>query len=84
MPGERRVDRYPGGLFVADFSDHDDVRVLAQGAPQAFGEGVAFLSLSLGLDDTFDMVFNRVFDGDDLDFRGVDFFQEGVEGSGLA
>ena len=30
------------------------------------------------------MVFNRVLDGDDFYFRGINLFQKGVEGGGLA
>jgi hypothetical protein len=38
VPGQRRLDRHLGGLEVADFADHDDVRVLAHQRAQAFGE----------------------------------------------
>ena len=38
MAGERGADGDLGGLRVADFADHDDVRILAQDGAQAGGE----------------------------------------------
>ena len=38
VAGERRLDRDPGGVDVADLTDEDHVGVLAQHGPQSGGE----------------------------------------------
>ncbi len=57
------------GLEVAEFADEDDVRVLAKGSPQRLGEtGHVHADLALA-DERFFVrvvVFDRVFDGDDV------------------
>ena len=71
----RDLDR----LMVADLSDHDDVRVLAHDTAQAVGEGQTDRRLHLDLIDAVQLVFDRVFDGDDLLFDTVDLVERGVE-----
>ena len=51
VAGERRLDGDLGRLAVADFADQDDVRVVAQDAPQARGERQADLGVHLDLVD---------------------------------
>ena len=47
VAGERRLDGDLGGLEVADLADEDHVRVLAQDAAEARGEGDADLLVDL-------------------------------------
>ena len=51
MAGQRRLHGDLGGFEVADFADHDDVRVLAQDGAQQMGEIEADLRLDLDLVD---------------------------------
>ena len=49
------------GLEIADFTDHDDVRVLAQDGTQGLGEGQVDFGIDLGLADAVQLVLDRVF-----------------------
>ncbi len=83
MAGESGVDGDLSGFGVADFADQNLVGVMAQDRTQTAGEGEAFLFVDGDLSDAADLVFDRVFDGDDLVFVALDFVQRGVEGGGL-
>src|SRR4051812_34828161 len=78
------VDGDLGGFLVTDFADEDLVGVVAEDGAQAAGEGEAFFLVYRDLGDTADLVFDRVFDGDDLVFVALDFIEGGVEGGGFA
>ena len=51
---------------------------------KAAREGQALLLVDRDLGDAFDLIFDRVFDGDDLVFVVLDLAERGVEGGGLA
>ena len=78
------VNRYFGGLLVADFTEADDVRILAQGVAQQLGKGDVGLVVDLHLTDVLHDMFDRILDGDDVFERIVDRLEQGVERSGLA
>ena len=84
VPGEGRLDGDLCRLQVADLADHDDVGVLADDVAQGAGEGEPDLGLHLDLVDPADLVFHRVFHGDDLLVGRVDPVESPVEGGGLA
>ncbi|CEE79469.1 conserved hypothetical protein [Xanthomonas citri pv. citri] len=84
VAGERGLDRDACGFQIAHFADHDDVRILTHDAAQCVGEIQPDLRLGLDLVDAFDLVFHRVFDGDDFHIRGVELAQRGVQRGGLA
>ena len=65
VAGHGRADRDLGGLDVANFADHDDVRVLAQDVAQAVGEGEADLRFHVDLRDAGEAIFDRFLDRDD-------------------
>jgi hypothetical protein len=71
-------------LRVADLSNHDDIRVLAQSASQPFGKGVTLLLIGLCLDNALEMILDRVLNGDDFDVWSIDLPQEGIESGRLA
>src|SRR5271156_1623440 len=79
VAGERGVDGYLRGFLVADFADHDFVRVVTQDGTQAAGEGEALLFVHGNLSDASDLVFGRVLDGDDFVFVVLDFVDGGVQ-----
>ena len=59
-------------LDVANFADHDDVRVLPQNVTQTFREGEINLRFHVNLGDTRQAVFDRLFDRDDPALHRVD------------
>ena len=60
-----------GGLEVAHFADHHDVRILAQDGAQAVREGEVDLRVHVDLGDACEPVFHRILDGDDAALGGV-------------
>ena len=88
--GEHQVTRQRGlhgdlrGLEVADFTDHDDVRILAQDGAQGLGKGQLDLGIDLGLADARQFVLDRVFDGQHIGGGGVHCAQARVQRGGLA
>ena len=84
MAGERGLHRNLSGLAVAHFPDHDDVRVLAQDRAQGIGKRQIDLRVHLDLVDAFELVFHRVFDGDNFLRGRIKLGQRGIERSGLA
>src|SRR6185437_3807441 len=84
VAGERRLNGDLRGFRVADFANHDFVRVVAQDGAQAAGKGQALFFVHRNLRDAADLVFHRIFNGDDLVFFGLDFVHRGIERGGLA
>ena len=66
VAGLRGLDGDLGGLEVADFADHDDVRVLAQEGAQRGGEGQADLRVDVDLVDAGQVDFGRILGGRDV------------------
>ena len=60
MPGERRLHGDVGGLGVADFADHNDVRILAHERAKPRSERDAGLRVDLRLVHIAHVVFDRV------------------------
>src|SRR5687767_5356510 len=83
VPRERGLDGDLSGLAVANLADHNDVRVLAQDRPQAVGKGEVDPGIHLNLPDAIQLIFDRILDGDDVQFRRVDLVQGTVEGRGF-
>ena len=84
VAGERRLHGDLGRFRVADLADHDLVRVVAQDGSQPAREGQPFLLVDRDLHDAIELIFHRVFDGDDLVLAGVQLGKRGVERGGLA
>src|SRR5208282_6477434 len=84
VSGQRRLDGDLRRLRVADFADHDFVRVMAQNRTQSAGERQSFFLVHRNLRDAAQLVFDRVFNRDDLVFVGLDLVDGGVERGRLA
>ena len=78
------LDRNLGSFRVADFADHDHIGILAHDRAQAVGERKADLWLNLDLIYPAKLIFDRIFDGDNLFPGVVDLLQGSVKGCGLA
>ena len=84
MAGERGLHGDLRGFRVADFADHDHVGVLADDGAQSVGETKTDLRFDLNLIDAAQLVFDRIFDGDNFFAGIVDFFQRAVKRRRLA
>ncbi len=84
VAAQGRSDGDPGSLGVADFPDHQHIRILPEGRAQALVEPDADLRLHADLIDARNLVLHRIFDGDDVDFRPVDLVEDGIQRGGLA
>ena len=84
MAGERRVDRDLGGLEVANFADHHDVRRLPEHGAEGGGERHPDVVPHRHLVDAVELVFHRVLDRDDLAVGLVDEMEAAVERRRLA
>src|SRR4029077_8057056 len=72
------------GFLVADSADHELVRIVAQNGTQAASKGHALFLVDRNLGDTAQLIFDGIFNGDDLVFVGLDFVDGGIQGGGLA
>src|SRR6266849_4611763 len=84
VPGERGLNGDLRGFLVADFADHDFVRVVAEDGAQTAGEGKTLFFVDGNLGDAAKLVLDGVFDRDDFVFVGLDFVDGGVERGGFA
>ena len=84
MTGLRGLDGDFRRLEVADFADHDDVRILAQEGAQRRGEGEADLVVDVDLVDAGQIDFRRVFRGRDVGVFAIEDVETGVQRHGLA
>src|SRR6185369_9213021 len=84
VAGKGGLDCDLGGLRIADFPNHDLVRVVAQDRAQAAGEGEALFLVYRDLQHARQLVFHRILDRDDLVLALVDLGDHRVQGGGLA
>jgi len=84
VPGERGFHGDFGGLGIADFTDHDDVRILAQNGPESICEGEPDLFFDGDLINAGNLKLNRVFNCDNVVDRVVKLVKPGVKGGGFA
>src|SRR4029079_17848613 len=66
-----------------NFTDEDDVRVVTQDRAKRSGERQTDLRVYLNLVDAFELIFDRVFGGDDLGGFVFDLDQRAVERRGF-
>ena len=78
-PVSAELNRDLRRLRVADFADHDLVGIVTQDRSQSTGKGKSFLLVDGNLRNAANLIFDRVFNGDDLVFVGLDFVDCCVE-----
>ena len=66
VTGKRGADGDVRGLAIANFTDHDDVGILTDDVPHSGGERQADLRIDVDLIDPVHLIFDRIFDRDDL------------------
>src|SRR5579864_265190 len=79
VSGERRLNGDLSGFVIANFSDHDLVRVVPQDRTQAAGERQPLLFVDGDLRDSPNLVFDGIFNRDDFVFVGFNFVDGGVQ-----
>ena len=74
-----------GRFFIADFTDHEHLRVLAQQVPGSLGEIQSARFVDLGLHDARDDLFGGIFGSDDVPSPALgELAKTRVNGGGLA
>src|SRR5580704_16977241 len=71
MPGQGSLHGKVGRLAVAEFAHYDNVRILAQKRAQTARERHTGHRIDLRLVDANNTIFNRVFDGAEVNHRTV-------------
>src|SRR3989344_2567 len=71
-------------LVVADFSHHDDIRVLTQSRAQTLGESITLFGFCLCLHDAIKVIFYWIFYSHHFNIGRINLFQESIKGRGLA
>ena len=66
MARKRSFHRDGRGFGIAHFTDHDDVRVLSEHRAESGGKGHASTLVHAALVDARKLIFNRIFDSDDV------------------
>ena len=84
VTGETGVSRDRRRLEIANFTDHDDVRRLAQDGAERGGKGHPDLGIYLYLVDPVHLILDRLLDRDDLAIGFVDVIETGVERTRLS
>ena len=79
MPRQRGLNRNSCCLQVTNFADHHDIRILTQDRAQRLGKVQSNLRLNLNLVDSGKLVFDRIFDGKQLQFRTIEMLQRRVK-----
>jgi hypothetical protein len=71
MPGQRGLDGYLRCFLVPDFSNHDNIGVVAQNRTQSSRKCQADFALNLNLIDALKLILHGVLRGDDFSFFAV-------------
>ena len=79
VAGERGFHGNVRRLVIANFTDHHDVRVLPQNGAQGTGKGEADIFFCGNLIDSGNLEFDRVFNGDNVVNRAVEFVERRVK-----
>ena len=79
VPCHRGADGDLRGLEIANFADHDDVRILPENGTQAVGKSEPDVRLDVDLAHSREAIFHGFFDGDDAPGHGVDRAEEAIE-----
>ena len=79
MTGERCLNGDLRCLEVASFADHDPIRVLPQKRAQYTSEGEPDCFVNGNLNDSVQIVFNRLFRGQQFGIDRVDFAQARIK-----
>ena len=72
MAGQSGLDSYFRGFLVSNLTHQNHVRVLPNNGTQTPGKGQVNFWIYLDLADALNLIFNGIFDSDNIDVRLVD------------
>ena len=84
MPGQSGLDRNIKRFKIADFTNKDNVRVLAQDGTQRRCKRKADFRADIDLTNAFHLVFDGIFDSDNVFLRRINKFQDRIKGRRFA
>ena len=84
VSGERRLYGDLRSFSIADFSHHDLVGVVPQNRSQSAGKCQALFLIDRNLCDAANLVLDRVLNGDDLVFLGLNLVHTRIQRCSLA
>ena len=79
MAGLSRAHGDFRSLGVADFADENNVRIVPQHGTQSAGKSQPDIGPHLNLGDAFQLIFHRIFDGDDFARLIIGVRQRGIQ-----
>jgi hypothetical protein len=83
MARKRCLDRNLGSFNVSNFSHHDHIRILPEDMAETVGERKTYLGFYLHLPNARQLVFNRVFNRDDVTLLGPKLVDGRIQGGRL-
>src|ERR1700685_4563274 len=83
VAGKGRLNGNLRRFRVADFAHHDLVGIVAQNRAQAAGKGETLFLVHRNLRNATQLIFDRIFNRDDLVFVGLDLVDGGVKRGGF-
>ena len=84
VPGQGGTHGNRGGFAVANLPNHDDIGILTQHCAQNRCKIKAQFRPHRGLVDSGQVIFDWIFDGDNITLRLVQMLQSGVKSGGFA
>ena len=84
MTCKRRLDGNLGSFNIANFSYHNDIRVLPENVAKTIGKGKIYLGLYLHLSNAGQLILNGVLHGEYVSFFAIKLVDGCVESGGLA
>ena len=81
---QRRLNRDFGDFLITDFTDQNDVRRLTKHRPEDLRESQSDVLANLALIDSFELIFDGIFSGDDLLVGAVEDVERRVQRCRLA
>src|SRR3989344_9013167 len=84
MSRKRRLNGKHGCFFIANFSNHNNIWILAQNTAQAVRECIIYFWPYLRLAYTTNIVFNWIFQRDHIILFSVELFHHGRKRRGLS
>src|SRR5262245_39603212 len=79
MSGKSGADGDVRGFKVSDFTDHNDIGVLAHYMTKPFCESEADLGIDMNLIDPVHLIFDRILDRDDLAVGDIDSLESTIK-----
>src|SRR3989344_9246553 len=84
MASKRSVHRQPSRFTIADLPDHYYVWILTEKRPQPVRKRESYFRFDLCLVNSCHLIFNRIFDGGNIDFRLIQNIKHSIKCSSFS